>query len=84
MFKYEINNILYISIRRDVRRDYKELEKIEKYKPLNDEIAQMWSKRKVTVIKTVVMRSEDLIIKFEKFVGEIGTDMRMEHAEIRS
>ena len=65
----------------DVRVCEKELEKINKYKLLKDEIARLWNVRKVTVIPIVVGALGAITTRFEKFVMEAGTELRVEHAQ---
>ena len=45
--------IIDIAIPGDVRVCEKEIEKIDKYKPLKDEIARLWRMQKVTIIPVV-------------------------------
>ena len=59
----------------------KELEKINKYKLLKDEIARLWNVRKVTVIPIVVGALGAITTRFEKFVMEAGIELRVEHVQ---
>ena len=71
--------IIDIAILGDVRVCEKELEKIDKYKLLKDEIAQLWSVRKVTLIPIVVGTLGAITTRFGKFVMEAGIELRVEH-----
>ena len=70
-----------IAIPGDVRVCEKELEKINKYKLLKDEIARLWNVRKVTVIPIVVGALGAITTRFEKFVMEAGIELRVEHVQ---
>ena len=57
------------------------LEKIDKYKPLKDEIARLWEMQKVTIIPIVVGALGAITNRFGKFMQEIGIDIRIEHVQ---
>ena len=70
-----------VAIPGDVRACEKELEKIDKYKPLKDEIARLWEMQKVTIIPIVVGALGAITNRFGKFMQEIGIDIRIEHVQ---
>ena len=73
--------IIDVAIPGDVRACEKELEKIDKYKPLKDEIARLWEMQKVTIIPIVVGALGAITNRFGKFMQEIGIDIRIEHVQ---
>ena len=73
--------VIDIAIPGDVRVCEKELEKINKYKLLKDEIARLWNVRKVTVIPIVIGALGAITTRFEKFVMEAGIELRVEHVQ---
>ena len=73
--------IVDIVIPGDARVCEKEIEKIDKYKPLKDEVARLWNMRKVTVIPIVVGALGAISNRFEKFVMEVGIRIRVEHVQ---
>ena len=73
--------IIDVAIPGDVRVCEKELGKIDKYKPLKDEIARLWEMQKVTIIPTVVGALGAITNRFGKFMQEIGIDIRIEHVQ---
>ena len=58
-----------------------EVEKIEKYKLLQDEIAIMWGMKEVTVIPIVIDALGIISTAFEKYIAAIGIENRVEHAQ---
>ena len=70
--------IIDIAMPGDVRVCEKELEKIDKYKFLKDEVARLWNVRKVTVIP-IVVGALGAITRFEKSIMEAGIQLRVEH-----
>ena len=72
--------IIDVAIPGDVRVCEKELEKTDKYKPLKDEIARLWKMRMVTVIP-IVAGTLRVITRSEKYVKEVGIEMRVEHMQ---
>ena len=73
--------IIDVAIPGDVRACEKELEKIDKYKPLKDEIARLWEMFKLTIIPIVVGALGAITNRFGKFMQEIGIDIRIEHVQ---
>ena len=59
----------------------KELEKIDKYKPLKDEIARLWEMKQVTLIPVVVGALGAVTNRFGKFMQEIGIEIRLENVQ---
>ena len=78
--KWEVR-IVDIAIPGDARVFEKEIEKIDKYKPLKDEVARLWNMPKVTVIPIVVGALGAISNRFEKFVKEVGIHIRVEHVQ---
>ena len=64
--------IIDVAIPGDVRVCEKELEKIDKYKPLKDETARLWKMRRATVIPIVIGTLGAISFRFEKYVKEVG------------
>ena len=73
--------IVDIAIPGDARVCEKEIEKVDKYKPLKDEVARLWNMRKVTVILIVVGALGTISSRFEKFMKEVGKHSRVEHVK---
>ena len=69
--------IVDIAIPGDARVCEKEIEKIDKYKPFKDEVARLWNMRKITVIPVVVGALGAISKRFEKFVKDIGINIRV-------
>ena len=59
----------------------REVEKIEKYKVLKDEIARMWIMKEVTVISVAVGALGAISSGFEKYIAAIRIAMRIENAQ---
>ena len=59
----------------------REVGKTEKYKVLKDEIARMWDMKEVIVIPVVVGSLGAISTGVEKYIAEIGIEMRVEHAQ---
>ena len=78
--KQEIK-IIDVAVPGDVRIWQKELEKIDKYKPLKDEIVRLWNMRRVTVIPIVVGALGLIITRFDKSVEEVEIEMRVEYVQ---
>ena len=72
--------IIDIAMPGDVRVCEKELEKIDKYKFLKDEVARLWNVRKVTVIP-IVVGALGAITRFEKSIMEAEIQLRVEHVQ---
>ena len=73
--------IIDVAIPGDVRVNEEELQRIDKYKPLKDEIARLWKMQRVTVIPIVVGALGAITTRFKKFVREVGIEMRVEHVQ---
>ena len=73
--------IIDVAIPGDVRVLEKEIEKIEKYGPLKDEIARLWDMQKVSVIPVVVGALGAVSTRFQKFVKDIGITLKIEYAQ---
>jgi len=73
--------IIDVAIPGDVRVLEKEIEKIEKYGPLKDEIARLWDMRKVSVIPIVVGALGAVSTRFQNFVKDIGITLKIEYAQ---
>ncbi|XP_063586885.1 uncharacterized protein LOC134764236 [Penaeus indicus] len=73
--------IIDIAIPGDVRVYEKEIEKIDKYKPLKDEIARLWQMQKVTIIPIVVGALGAITNRLGNFMQEIGIEICIEHVQ---
>ena len=73
--------IIDIVIPGDVRVCEKEIEKMDKYKLLKDEIARLWKMQKVTIIPVVVRALGAITNRLAKFVQEIGIEIRIENVQ---
>ena len=56
----------------------KELEKLEKYQLLKDEIAKVWRMRKVIVVPVVIGASGAVSVNFKECMKRIGVNVRLE------
>ena len=56
----------------------KELEKLEKYQLLKDEIANVWHMRKVIVVPVVIGALGAVSISFNEYMKRIGVNVRLE------
>lgn len=56
----------------------KDLEKLEKYQLLKDEIAKVWHMRKVIVVPVVIGALGVLSVNFKKYMKRIGVNVRLE------
>ena len=56
----------------------KELEKIEKYQLLREEIRKLWKLKKVTVVPVVIGTLGAVSDKFDKHIEKLGTTIRLE------
>lgn len=65
--------IIDIAISESTRVDDKQMEKIEKYRLLKDKIGRIWAMRTLTVIPK-------FLGALEKYVREVGNDMRVDQA----
>eukprot|EP00794_Sanderia_malayensis_P016665 gene16665-biopygen14077 len=77
----KLTKIIDIAIPGEARVVEKEREKIDKYRPLRDEIARLWSMRKVEIIPVVVGALGAVSKQFEAYVEAIGIKMNVEHAQ---
>ena len=57
---------------------YKELEKLEKYQLLKDEIAKVWGMRKVIVVPVVIGTFGAVSVNFKEYMKRIGVNVRLE------
>ena len=48
---------------------------------MKDEIARLWKMRKVTVIPIVTGTLGKITTRIEKYVREVGIEMRVEHVQ---
>ena len=56
----------------------KELEKLEKYQLLKDEIAKVWRMRKVIVVPVVIGAFGAVSVNFKEYMKRIGVNVRLE------
>ena len=56
----------------------KELEKLEKYQLLKDEIAKVWRMRKVIVVPVVIGALGAVLVNFKEYMRQIGVNVRLE------
>ena len=59
----------------------KELEKLEKYQVLKDEIAKVWRMRKVIVVPVVIAALGAVSVNFKEYMRQIGVNVRLEVVE---
>ena len=69
--------IIDVAIPGDDRVKDKELEKVEKYQLLKDEIAKVWQMRKVIVVPVVVGALGAVSVNFKEYMRRIGVKMRL-------
>ena len=55
----------------------KELEKVEKYQLLKDEIAKVWQMRKVIVEPVVIGALGAVSVNFKEYMRQIGVKVRL-------
>ena len=77
----KLTKIIDVAIPGDARVVEKEREKIDKYRPLLDEIARLWSMRKVEITPVVVGALGAVSKQFEAYVEAIGIKMNIENAQ---
>ena len=70
--------IIDIAVPGDSRMKEKELEKIEKYKMLREEIGHVWQMNKVTVIPVVIGALGVISDKFERYMEKLDVKIAME------
>ena len=73
--------VIDIAVPGDVRVVEKEREKIDKYRPLRDEIARIWKMKKVEVIPIIIGALDTVSKNFEQHVKETGIKMNIEYAQ---
>ena len=66
-----------VAIRGDDRVKDKELEKLEKYQLLKDEIAKVWRMRKVTVVPVVTGALGAVSDSFREYMKRIDVNVRL-------
>ena len=74
----EIVIIIDVAIPGDDRVKDKELEKLEKYQLLKDEIAKVWRMRKVIVVPVVIGALGAVSVNFKEYMKRIGVNVRLE------
>ena len=67
-----------VAIPGDDRVKDKELEKLEKYQLLKDEIAKLWRMRKVIVVPVVIGALGAVSVNFKEYMKRIGVNVRLE------
>ena len=67
-----------VAIPGDDRVKDKELEKLEKYQLLKDEIAKVWRVRKVIVVPVVIGALGAVSVNFKEYMKRIGVNVRLE------
>ena len=70
--------IIHVTIPCDDRVKDKELEKLEKYQLLKDEIAKLWRMRKVIVVPVVIGALGAVSVSFKEYMKRIGVNVRLE------
>ena len=70
--------ILDVAVPGDGRVKDKELEKIEKYQLLKEEVGRIWGVKKVKVIPVVIGALGAISDKFDKHTEEIGVQIRLQ------
>ena len=67
-----------VAIPGDDRVEGKELEKLEKYQLLKDEIAKVWRVRKVIVVPVVIGALGAVSVNFKEYMKRIGVNVRLD------
>ena len=67
-----------VAIPGDDRVEGKELEKLEKYQLLKDEIAKVWRVRKVIVVPVVIGALGAVSVNFKEYMKRIGVNVWLE------
>ena len=70
--------IIDVAIPGDDRAKDKELEKLEKYQLLKDEIAKVWRMRKVIVVPVVIAALGAVSVNFKEYMKRTGVNVRLE------
>ena len=67
-----------VSIPDDDRVKHKELEKLQKYQLLKDEISKVWRMRKVIVASVVIEALGAVSLNFKEYMKRIGVNVKLE------
>ena len=70
--------IIGVALPGDDRVKDKEFEKVEKYRLLIDEIANVWHTRKVILVLVAIGALEAVSVKFKKYMKQIGVKVTLE------
>ena len=70
--------IIDVAIPGDDRVKDKELEKLEKYQLLKNEIAKVWCMQKVFVVPVVIGALGAISVNFKEYMKRIGVNMRLD------
>ena len=70
--------IIDVAIPGDDRVKDKELEKVEKYQLLKDEIAKVWRMRKVIAIPVVIGALGAVSVNFKEYMKRIGVNVKLQ------
>ena len=70
--------IIDVAIPGDDRVKDKELEKLEKYQLLKNEIAKVWCMQKVFVVPVVIWALGAVSVNFKEYMKRIGVNMRLD------
>ena len=70
--------IIDVAIPGDDRVKDKELEKVEKYQLLKDEIAKVWQMQKVMVVPVVIGALGAVSVNFKEYMRRSGVKVRMD------
>ena len=70
--------IIDVAIPGDDRVKDKELEKLEKYQLLKNEIAKVWCMQKVFVVPVVIGALGAVSVNFKEYMKRIGVNMRLD------
>ena len=70
--------IIDVAIPGDDRVKDKELEKLEKYQLLKDEIAKVWRMRKVIVVPVVIAALGAVSVNFKEYMKRTGVNVALE------
>ena len=70
--------IIDVAIPGDDRVKDKELEKLEKYQLLKNEIAKVWCMQKVFVVPVVIVALGAVSVNFKEYMKRIGVNVRLD------
>ena len=70
--------IIDVAIPGDDRVKDKELEKLEKYQLLKNEIAKVWCMQKVFVVPVVIGALGAVSVNFKEYMKRIGVNVRLD------